>query len=77
MFGIGMGLGGGLIMVLFWGALIVGAVWLAQRIFSNGQQPPASSTRSEASAADILKRRYANGEITKEQYDQMRRDLSA
>ena len=75
--GIGMGLGGGLVMVLFWVVLIVGAVWLARGLFPNGQQPPASSTRPEASAEDILKQRYARGEISKEQYDQMHRDLSA
>lgn len=75
--GLGMGLGGGLVMVLFWGALIVGAVWLARSLFPNSQQPPASSTRLEASAEDILKQRYARGEISKEQYDQMHRDLSA
>jgi len=77
MWGIGMGLGGGLVMVLFWVALIVGAVWLARSLFPNGQQSSATSTRLEASAEDILKQRYARGEISKEQYDQMRRDLSA
>ena len=77
MWGIGMGLGGGLMMVLFWGTLIVGAVWLARGLFPNGQQPPASAPRPEASAEDILKQRYARGEMSKEQYDQMRRDLSA
>ena len=33
------------------------------------------SGRAPESARDILDRRYANGEITKEQYEQMRRDL--
>ncbi len=33
MLGIGMGLGSGLIMVLIWGALIVGAVWLVRTSF--------------------------------------------
>ena len=73
---IGMGLGGGLMMVLFWGALILGAVWLVRTLFPNRQQPPASAIRPEASAEDILKQRYARGEISKEQYDQMHRDLS-
>jgi putative membrane protein len=77
MWGIGMGLGGGLVMVLFWGALIVGAMWLARGLFPNGQHSSASTTRPDASAEDILKQRYARGEISQEQYDQIRRDLSA
>jgi len=77
MTGFGMGLGGGLVMVLFWVVLIVGAVWLVRGLFSTNQQPPVSSTRSEPNADEILKQRYARGEISKEQYDQMRRDLSA
>lgn len=76
MTGLGMGLGGGLVMVLFWAVLILGAVWLARGLFPNSQQPSASATRPEASADDILKQRYARGEISREQYDQMRRDLS-
>ncbi len=76
MTGFGMGLGGGLAMVLFWVVLIAGAVWLARGLFSNGQQPSASSTRSEPGADEILKQRYARGEITTEQYEQIRRDLS-
>ena len=31
---------------------------------------------SGETALDILKRRYARGEITKEQFDQMRRDVA-
>ena len=72
-----MGLGGGLVMVLFWVVLIVGAGWLVRGFFPSGQQPSASSTRSEPSADEILKQRYARGEITKEQFDEMRRDLNA
>ena len=30
---------------------------------------------NRATARDILDRRYASGEITKEQYDQMKRDI--
>ncbi len=77
MTGFGMGLGGGLAMVFLWVVLIVGAVWLARGLFQNGQQPHVSSTRLEPSADEILKQRYARGEITKEQYEQIRRDLSA
>ncbi len=76
MTGFGMGLGGGWMMVLFWIVLIVGAVWLARGLFPIGQQSSVSSTRSELSADEVLKQRYARGEITKEQYEQMRRDLN-
>ncbi len=77
MTGFGMGFGGELLMVLFWIVLIAGAVWLVRGVFLASQQPTVSSVRSEPSADEILKQRYARGEITKEQYEQMHRDLSA
>jgi len=67
MWGLGMGLGG-LVMLLFWGVLIVGIV-LAMRHAGGG--PAHHGT----TALDVLKRRYAAGEITREQYEQIRRDL--
>jgi len=68
MWGVGMWLGG-LAMLVFWGALIVGAILVVRYL---GGVP-----RSEAhpSPLDILKRRYASGEITREQYEEMRKDL--
>jgi putative membrane protein len=41
----------------------------------NGQQQPPR--RQEPSALDILKARYARGEISREEYQGMRRDLDA
>lgn len=72
MWGAGMWLGG-LAMLLFWGALIVGAV-LVVRLLGGLS---LDGGRSESAAPlDILKRRYAAGEITREQYEQMRKDLA-
>ena len=68
MWGVGMWLGG-LAMLVFWGALIVGAILVVRHL--GGM--PAGEPRT--SPLDILKRRYASGEITREQYEQMRRDL--
>ena len=69
MWGFGMWLGG-LAMLVFWGALIVGAVVVVRLIGGGllGRDVPTSPL-------DILKRRYASGEITREQYEQVRKDL--
>jgi putative membrane protein len=68
MWGAGMWLGG-LAMLIFWGALIVGAVLVVRLL---GGLP---SHDERTSPLDVLKRRYASGEITREQYEQMRKDL--
>lgn len=64
-----------LAMVLIWVAAIGGTIWLFSlvltRITGNHQPPAAEST------LDILKRRYARGEISQEQFEDMRRELAA
>jgi putative membrane protein len=65
---------GAILSLVFW-ALITGGVallvvWLAR---SAGV---SSAARGE-SALDILKTRYAKGEITKEQFEEMKRNLGA
>jgi len=57
-------------MVLIWGLIIWGFVVLVQRGFS-----PGHAMTSVESALELLKRRYARGEISKEEYEQKRRDL--
>ncbi len=69
MWGLGMGLGG-LVMLVFWGALIVGLVLLVRAVSGHG--PLSRST-----PLDILKRRYAAGQVTREKYEEMRRDLES
>ncbi len=68
-----------LLMLVFWAIVIAGGVTLVGRLFtspptasgSTRQVPPADS------ALDILRERYAKGEITKEQFDTMLNDLNA
>ena len=69
-FGFGMGIFGLLLMILFWGGLIALAVWLVGLLFPTVKQPDNSNVHSP-SAREILKARYARGELTREQYQQM------
>jgi putative membrane protein len=63
---------GGIFMILFWALIALGIVALVKWLFS-----ASSAGGSGKSALEILKERYAKGEINREQYEQMRRDLSA
>ena len=68
----GFGMGG--LMLVFWGLILFGLIliinWLltATRNEKNGT--------SGADAREILKIRYAKGEIDREEYERMRRELS-
>jgi putative membrane protein len=61
---------GPLVMVLFWGAVITGIVFLVRFLIRQG-----SSHDREDSALEVLRRRYARGEISKEEYLEKRADL--
>lgn len=77
-YGWGMGVGGWIAMTLFWGALIVLIVWTVSRLFPAGQQrQSAGPTTGPESAEEILKRRYAAGEIDTATFQQMRAELDA
>jgi len=68
-YGMGFGMGFGvIIMVLFWGAII----WLVISLINAGTR---KSEETPESALTILKKRYAKGEITKEQYLEMEKEL--
>lgn len=66
MWGIGMGL----VMLVFWGLVIAALVYAVRWLATQGRQQP----RGE-SPLDIAKRRYASGEITREQFEALKRDL--
>jgi putative membrane protein len=76
-FGMGFGLLGGLLMLLFWVVLIVGAVWLVRAIFWNGRRRDwaAQPVEKTQTPLEILAQRYARGEITRDQYEIMKQDL--
>ncbi len=66
----GFGLIGLLLNALVLAGIVVLVVWAVSRISGTTNAPPASQ-----SARDILQVRYARGEITREQYQQMLSDI--
>jgi len=69
----GGGLLGGLFMLLFWGGLIVAAVVGVRWLWDRGRPP--ERRRLEESALEILRQRYARGQIEREEFEMKRRDL--
>ncbi len=66
-YGWGMGFGW-IFMILFWTLVILGIVYVVKltgRGTKNGKESPL----------DILKKRYAKGEISKEEFERMRDDI--
>ena len=59
---------GGIWMVLFWGAIIWAIVWGIGQV-------TGGSRRGDDDPLEIARRRYARGEITREQFEQLQRDL--
>ncbi len=63
-----------LVRLLVWALIIGGVILLAGWVASAIRQPVAVPPARET-PLDILKMRLAKGEITKEQYDQLKQDL--
>ncbi|MCL4354201.1 SHOCT domain-containing protein [Patescibacteria group bacterium] len=65
----GFGVAAWLTMILFWGLLILGVIALIRYLLRSGQD------RNNKTPSDILKERYAKGEINKREFEQMKNDL--
>jgi putative membrane protein len=67
---------GAILSLVLWALIIAGVVllvvWLVRSLAGAS---PTSPTVTGQSPLDILKTRYAKGEITKEQFEEMKRDL--
>ncbi|MBA7695536.1 hypothetical protein ES703_104164 [subsurface metagenome] len=57
-------------MVVFWGGLIALIVWGIKKLTERGNSTP------KRSPLDIAKERYAKGEISREEFEQIKKDLS-
>lgn len=61
---------GGIWMLIFWGSIIGLVIWGISRLARR------QNYQTRKDPLDIARERYARGEITKEQFEQIRKDLS-
>ncbi|NWF92484.1 MAG: SHOCT domain-containing protein [Syntrophaceae bacterium] len=61
---------GWIFMIVFWGLVVLGLIFLIRWLVGI-----TKTTRVEESALEILKKRYARGEIDKEEFEQKKKDL--
>ena len=66
-----MGWGGGIGMIFFWIIIIVLVVFLVKWLTSQSKR----GFEKKESPMDILKRRYARGEIEKAEFEEKKNDL--
>ena len=73
--GLGLGMGFGWI---FWLIIIGVAIWAVVRLTNNQTNQHtilSGSAGSQETPLDILKKRYVRGGITKEEFEEMKKDL--
>jgi len=65
------GVGMMLMMLVFWGVVIIGIVLAIRWAVSQGRE-----SRPTDAALDILRQRYARGDISKEEFETKKKDLT-
>jgi len=74
-FGSGFDIAGTIISVLFWIAVFFLIVTLFRSFGNHYHEEDNDETGNEDTALQILRERYAKGEITKRQFQDMKKDL--
>ncbi len=61
-------------MVVFWGVIVALAVWGIKELTEHGRSEFGTSEKRDP--LDIAKQRYARGEICREEFEHIKKDLS-
>ena len=80
-YGYGQGNGGygnamGFVPLVFWGVIILAIALVAVGVFSRSYRNPGGQHNFSGDSLEILRQRYARGEINQEEFESKRRDLS-
>jgi putative membrane protein len=75
-YGYGGHWGWGIIMMVFWVAVIVGIVFLVRWAVMSSRGPVQGTPR-EDEAMETLRKRFASGEIGKEEFEEKKKVLKA
>jgi len=67
-YGYGMGSGVWIFGLIFWILILIGLVLLIKYLWEGG-------AKKEESALELLKKRYARGEMGKEEFEEKKKDL--
>ena len=73
--GYGMGWFGGIVMIVFWILILVGIIFLIKWLIQSIGRDKATGSSGNRSL-EILKERYAKGEIDKQEFENKKKDLS-
>lgn len=68
-----MGWFGPIMMLAFWAVIIIAAIFFIRWLVASSKG--SNSPREGESALEILKKRYARGEINREEFEEKRKDL--
>jgi putative membrane protein len=67
---------GGFLSLLIWGVMILLLIYLGTRIFRSLTSDKSGHFQDKIDSIAILKTRYANGEVSEEEYQKMKQVIS-
>jgi len=73
--GWGMGWLGGIFMLVFWVLIIVGLVFLVKWLVQSSRSGSPQGGGNGSRALEVLRERYARGEIDKQEFEEKKRDI--